>query len=534
MAPTLGLLHPLVHSSFALIAGATLVSSIGVWMRDTTSAWTVASSEHGSASVALVQAATALPTFLLALPAGVLADHYDRRRILIWCQLALAAAGAALAVLSYLNMLSVGTIIGIAFVAGCAAALSGPAFQSIVPALVPPEDVRPAVALSSVSFNIARVIGPSIGGVLLATAGAAATYAFNAVAYLVTIGALLALPLNVCPNRTRAQVAFRAELHQGFAFVAQSSPFRRLLARASALYLCAACYLALTPAFAHDVLGKSPGIYGVLLSAVGIGSLIGAGVLSTAKKHGIADDNLLIACSAAAAVALALLAVALGIGITVVNNPFGAGVIRFSEPFSVGFTVFWIIGMINSINWIDGLDGLSSGIALIASVTLGLISLTTQVSQPLIAVLCFALAGSLAGFLRWNFHPAKIFSGTSGVQFVGFTLAVLAILGQAKVAVALLVLGVPIIDTFWIIVGRLVRGRSPFAPDRSHIHHRLLDLGLSHRNTVLLIYGICGALGVLAMLVSEVTQLYAFLGVFIVSGLILFGPTRGAFRRPEE
>ena len=233
-------------------------------------------------------------------------------------------------------------------------------------------------------------------------------------------------------------------------------------------------------------------------------------------------------------VALALLAVALGIGITVVNNPFGAGVIRFSEPFSVGFTVFWIIGMINSINWIDGLDGLSSGIALIASVTLGLISLTTQVSQPLIAVLCFALAGSLAGFLRWNFHPAKIFSGTSGVQFVGFTLAVLAILGQAKVAVALLVLGVPIIDTFWIIVGRLLRGGSPFAPDRSHIHHRLLDLGLSHRNTVLLIYGICGALGVLAMLVSEVTQLYAFLGVFIVSGLILFGPTRGAFRRPEE
>ena len=231
---------------------------------------------------------------------------------------------------------------------------------------------------------------------------------------------------------------------------------------------------------------------------------------------------------------LALAAVGLGIGIAVVNNPFGEGVISFSEPFSVGFTVFWIVGMINSINWIDGLDGLSTGIALIASVTLGLISLTTQVSQPLIAVLCFALAGALAGFLRWNFHPAKIFSGTSGVQFVGYTLAVLSIFGSAKVAVALLVLGVPIIDTFWIIVGRLGRGGSPFVPDRSHIHHRLLDLGLSHRDTVLAIYGICAALGVLAMLVSEVTQLYAFLGVFIVSGLILFGPTRGAFRRPEE
>jgi UDP-GlcNAc:undecaprenyl-phosphate/decaprenyl-phosphate GlcNAc-1-phosphate transferase len=233
-------------------------------------------------------------------------------------------------------------------------------------------------------------------------------------------------------------------------------------------------------------------------------------------------------------VALALGAAALGIGITVINNPVGTGIIPFLPPFSIGFTVFWIVGMINSINWIDGLDGLSTGVALIASVTLGLISLTTQVSQPLIAVLCFALAGALAGFLRWNFHPARIFTGTTGVQFVGYTLAVLAILGSAKVAVALLVLGVPIIDTFWIIVGRLSHRRSPFTPDRSHIHHRLLDLGLSHRGTVLVIYAICAVLGVLALLVQEVTQAYAFISIFIVSGLILFAPTRGAFRRPEE
>ena len=231
---------------------------------------------------------------------------------------------------------------------------------------------------------------------------------------------------------------------------------------------------------------------------------------------------------------LALLAVALGIGIEVIANPFGEGVIRFSEPFAVGFTVFWIVGMINSINWIDGLDGLSTGVALIAAVTLGVISLTTQVSQPLIAVLCFTLAGALLGFLRWNFHPASIFMGTSGVQFVGFTLAALSILGSAKVAVALLVLGVPILDTFWLIVRRILDGRSPFSADRSHIHHRLLDLGLSHRDTVLVIYAICAGLGLVALLLSEVSQLYAFLGVFLVSGLVLFGPTRGAFRRPEE
>jgi UDP-GlcNAc:undecaprenyl-phosphate GlcNAc-1-phosphate transferase len=235
-----------------------------------------------------------------------------------------------------------------------------------------------------------------------------------------------------------------------------------------------------------------------------------------------------------AQLALAVFAVALGISIDFIANPFGPGIVLLSGPIAAAFTIFWIVGMMNSINWIDGLDGLSSGVSFIAAVTLGVISLTTQVGQPLVAVLCFALAGALLGFLRWNFHPASIFTGTSGVQFVGFTLAVLAILGTAKVAVALLVLGVPIIDTFWIIVRRVSQGGSPFTPDRTHIHHRLLDLGLSHRQTVLVIYGICIALAVLAMGLSGVNQLYAFLGVFLLFGLVLFIPTRGDFERPDE
>jgi UDP-GlcNAc:undecaprenyl-phosphate GlcNAc-1-phosphate transferase len=236
-------------------------------------------------------------------------------------------------------------------------------------------------------------------------------------------------------------------------------------------------------------------------------------------------------------IALATGAVAAGITIDFIANPLGGPVIRFAPPIAAGLTIFWIVGMINSINWIDGLDGLSSGIAFIAAVTLGLISMTTQVGQvgqPLIAVLCFTLAGALLGFLRWNFYPATIFAGTSGVQFVGYTLAVLAILGTAKVAVALLVLGVPIIDTFWIIVRRLSEGRSPFSPDRRHIHHRLLDLGLSHRQTVLAIYGICLILAVLSLLLSGATQLYAFVGVFVAFGLVLFLPTRGDLDRPDE
>jgi UDP-GlcNAc:undecaprenyl-phosphate GlcNAc-1-phosphate transferase len=184
------------------------------------------------------------------------------------------------------------------------------------------------------------------------------------------------------------------------------------------------------------------------ISASELSALLAGGALATVI--GFLDDyfQLRARWQLLGQLAVALLAVAAGISVTYLNNPFGSGVISLDGAFAIGFTMLWIVGMINSINFIDGLDGLSSGIALIAAATLGLISLTTTVAQPFIAVLCFALAGSLLGFLRWNFHPATIFIGTSGVMFVGYTLAVLSILGTAKVAVALLVLGVPIIDTF--------------------------------------------------------------------------------------
>jgi UDP-GlcNAc:undecaprenyl-phosphate/decaprenyl-phosphate GlcNAc-1-phosphate transferase len=261
-----------------------------------------------------------------------------------------------------------------------------------------------------------------------------------------------------------------------------------------------------------------------------VGLLLG-GLLATAL--GVVDDYLDLRArwQFAGQLGLAFFAIACGILVDFVSNPFGSRVLTFPGPVAIGFTVVWVSGMINSINFIDGLDGLSSGIGLIAALTLGTISLTPQVAggQPFVAVLCFALAGSLLGFLRWNFHPASIFVGTSGVMFLGYTLAVLSILGTAKVAVAMLVLGVPIIDAFWIIVRRLVQGRSPFTPDRGHLHHRLLDLGLTHRQTVLLIYGVCIGLGALAMFLSGATQLYAFAGVFVASGFVLFILARTGF-----
>jgi UDP-GlcNAc:undecaprenyl-phosphate GlcNAc-1-phosphate transferase len=220
--------------------------------------------------------------------------------------------------------------------------------------------------------------------------------------------------------------------------------------------------------------------------------------------------------------AVAGVAVASGIIVLDVSDPFSTKNIDLPLAVGVAFTVVWIVGMINSLNFIDGLDGLSSGIALIAAVTLGLLSLSIGVSQPFVAVFCFVLAGGILGFLRWNFFPAVIFQGTAGVMFLGYVLGVLAILGSAKIVVALLVLAVPIIDTFWVIVRRMSSGRSPFTPDRGHIHHRLLDLGLSHRSTVLLIYVVCAGLGLMSLVVSSAIGIIAFLGALVVLGVIAF------------
>jgi UDP-GlcNAc:undecaprenyl-phosphate GlcNAc-1-phosphate transferase len=260
------------------------------------------------------------------------------------------------------------------------------------------------------------------------------------------------------------------------------------------------------------------------VGALQIAALLGGAVL--AAGIGLFDDFLQLRArwQLLGQLALACAAVALGVTVASVNFPaVPGGTLRFAGPIAAIATVLWIVGMINSINFIDGLDGLSTGIALIAAVTLGTISLGLgTTAEPFVALFCFILAGALAGFLRWNFHPASIFSGTSGIMFVGYSLAVLSVLGAGKIAVALLVLGVPIMDTFWIIVRRMAARRSPFGADRGHIHHRLLDLGLSHRDTVLVIYGVCVLLAILSLALSGTGQMYAFLGLVVVFGLALF------------
>lgn len=206
------------------------------------------------------------------------------------------------------------------------------------------------------------------------------------------------------------------------------------------------------------------------------------------------------------------------------NNPWGG--YFYLEYFSVPLTVFWIVSFTNVVNLMDGLDGLAAGVSGIASVTVILVALQ-QGFYP-VAVITAALAGGIIGFIRYNFNPASIFMGDTGSMFIGYMLAAISIFGAVKSAatIALLVpavaLGLPIMDTAFAIVRRYTNGRPIFQPDKGHLHHRLLAMGLSQRQAVLLMYVISAVLGIAAILLTEVDG-YLAAGIIacIISGVAL-------------
>jgi UDP-GlcNAc:undecaprenyl-phosphate GlcNAc-1-phosphate transferase len=162
-----------------------------------------------------------------------------------------------------------------------------------------------------------------------------------------------------------------------------------------------------------------------------------------------------------------------------------------------GITIFWVMGMMNTVNWLDGLDGLATGVGLIAATMFAIHSY--RLGQPEIALFPTALAGACLGFLPFNFYPARVFLGTAGAMVLGYSLATFSILAPARIATALLVLVVPIVDVAWLIVSRWRRGASPAQAGRDHLHHRLLDLGLSQRQIVLIYYLLCLSFGFMAL-----------------------------------
>lgn len=213
--------------------------------------------------------------------------------------------------------------------------------------------------------------------------------------------------------------------------------------------------------------------------------------------------------------------------IEVFTNPLNGEWVWFPRWFALLFTLFWVSGMVNAVNFLDGLDGLAAGVGTVAALLFAwhgrLLGQTTVAAFPL------ALAGALLGFLPYNFAPARIFLG-SGAYILGYQLATLAILSPAKIATALLVLAVPIMDVAWQIVNRLWRGQSPFHGDRGHLHFRLSDGGLPTRQIVWGYYLVAVSFGLVAIFASGLVKLV----MLAVLATAVFGLLRWLSRRSPE
>lgn len=215
----------------------------------------------------------------------------------------------------------------------------------------------------------------------------------------------------------------------------------------------------------------------------------------------------------------AAIAVAGGVVIPYVRNPLG-GILMISVVPGAVLTFLWLLGMMYTTKFLDGLDGLVAGMGVIATTLLMLLALRPELHQPDTALLAAIADGAFFGFLVWNFFPAKIFLGESGSTFTGFVVGALAVMAGSKVATTLLVLGIPILDVAWAIVSRL-RSRRPLAVgDRSHLHFRLLDVGLSPRKVVLLLWALAALFGLSGLVLDTREKLLA-LGVLALVMLIL-------------
>jgi UDP-GlcNAc:undecaprenyl-phosphate GlcNAc-1-phosphate transferase len=203
-------------------------------------------------------------------------------------------------------------------------------------------------------------------------------------------------------------------------------------------------------------------------------------------------------------VAAAMVAIGFGILVEFMTNPFG-GLIGLGY-LSIPLTLIWIVGITNAINLIDGLDGLAAGVASIAALTMGVAAYLQ--AAPMVFVLAMVILGAVLGFLPYNFYPARTFMGDGGSNFLGFMLACLSVMGAAKstalfsIFVPIVILGIPIFDTFFAIVRRFHNKASILKPDKNHLHHRLLAMGLNHRTSVLVIYAISGLFGLTAILLN--------------------------------
>jgi MFS family permease len=279
-----GALSPLRHPVFRALWIAQFASNLGTWMHLVGAQWLMTGLDPSPLAVSLVQTATTLPVLLIGLPAGALGDVVDRRRLLIITQFLMLASAALLALLTGAGLVTAGLLLLITFLLGAGQAATLPAWQAIQPELVPLAEIPRAAALNGVNMNLARAVGPALGGLIVAAAGAAWVFALNALSFL---GILVVLGLwhRETPARPIAPERLGGALRTGLRYVRSAPRLRALLVRAMVFVVGSSALWALLPLVARDRLGLGSGGYGVLLGAMGAGAVLGALVLPRVRAR---------------------------------------------------------------------------------------------------------------------------------------------------------------------------------------------------------------------------------------------------------
>lgn len=296
---------PLRHRVFRALWIAQTVSNVGTWMQTVGAQWLIVSLGGTALTVSLVQTATTLPTFLIGLPAGALGDIFDRRKLMVGSQLFMLVCAAALGVLTVMHIISIATVLALTFGIGLGSALLRPSWQAVQPELVEREEIPHAAALNGVSMNMARAVGPAIGGVVVAAVNAGAVFIANAVSFVGVMGVLLWWRRPPQESVLGAEHVTHA-IRVGTRYVRHSPRLRAVLTRTLSFCLFSSALWALLPVIAHDRLHMGSGGYGLLLAAVGIGAVGGAFALAAARVRWSADHVVAAATLAFAGVVLVL------------------------------------------------------------------------------------------------------------------------------------------------------------------------------------------------------------------------------------
>ncbi|MCU1420389.1 MAG: transporter, partial [Microbacteriaceae bacterium] len=288
---------PLGVTAFRVLWIAQLGSNVGTWMQTVGAQWYLVDAAASATIVALVQTASLAPTILFALPAGVFADSFDRRRLLIGGSAVSAVLALGLTVVSMVGRLTPGVLLLFTFLLGAASALIGPAWQAIQPELVPRDQIPAAAGLNGVTVNGARAIGPALAGFVLAWAGTSVVFGINALSFVGTVAALIWWKRPAQPGLDDRE-RFRDALRAGVRYVVAAALVRRILLRSALFALPASALWALLPLVASGRLKLDSGGYGVMLAALGVGALVGVFVLPSVRSR--VPDNGVLAGSAVA------------------------------------------------------------------------------------------------------------------------------------------------------------------------------------------------------------------------------------------